>query len=136
LIEDELLEFRLWKTETNEEYYLDVSFDQSMPNPEVRFANNGLSSISGLKIYSTGFNQFNANAIRIFPNPTRDKVYIQLSNSAPSTISVFDITGQRLLFNNYLGNKIEIDLSTFESGIYLIEVKGENILKVDRLIKK
>jgi hypothetical protein len=133
--ENEPLEFRLWKAETGEEFLLDVTFDQSMPNPDVVFNTHGLSAISDLRVSSTRINNIDENTVRIFPNPTRDKVYIQLSKTGTATISVFDITGQQLLSNSFVGKETEIDLSSFESGIYLIEVKGENILKIDRLIK-
>ena len=74
--------------------------------------------------------------MKIFPNPNSDKVYIRLSQPGTATVSIFDMTGQQLLFEYFTGNKTELDLSTFESGIYLIKVKRENVLKIDRLIKK
>jgi hypothetical protein len=134
-LENEPLEFRLWKEDSNEEFLLDVTFDQSMPNPDLFFNMHGLSAISGLKVSSTGINSLDENIVRIFPNPTRDKVNILISEASAVTVTIYDMTGQLLLEDHFTGNKSEIDLSTFESGIYMIEVKGENILKIDRLIK-
>jgi len=135
-MENEPLRFKLWKKETDEEFLLDVTFDQNMPNPDPVFNDHGLSAITDMTISSNEVNNVGENVVSIFPNPTKGKVYIRLSQTDFVTISIFDITGQLILSESFTGTKSVIDLSSFETGIYFIKLKGKNTLKTARLIKR
>jgi hypothetical protein len=74
----------------------------------------------------------------VFPVPTKSKVHIQsLQNSTNFSIAVFDICWNEVKTTLVFSEKGEIDLSSFEAGIYFlkINVAGEKTTCV-RVIKE
>ena len=67
--------------------------------------------------------------VKVFPNPVlkSEKLTIQLKKSEHASLAIFDITG-KVVFNNTYKNtsKIELDVSTFNQGLYLLKINYEN----------
>lgn len=64
---------------------------------------------------------FEKNIIKLAPNPTKD--FISISGSKISTISVTDLTGKTIKSLSYFpSDKIEVDMTSLESGIYVIKI--------------
>lgn len=73
---------------------------------------------------STGHGTGDIN-FRIYPNPAKAEVSIDLTNEKISTISVYNILGNSV-FHSKLTNRIsKIDLSNLPSGIYMVERSEE-----------
>lgn len=63
------------------------------------------------------------NGISIYPNPTRDKLYINLEQNPNTRISLTDLSGRKMNFENSTeGNNIVLDLSHLPTGLYLINL--------------
>jgi hypothetical protein len=71
---------------------------------------------------------------RLYPNPTKNYVTISDNNNIES-VKIYSITGAMLYEKITKGNKIEIDMSIFEQGIYLIQVTTEAETKTYKLIR-
>lgn len=71
---------------------------------------------------------------RLYPNPTKNYVTISDNNNIES-VKIYSITGAMLYEKITKGNKIEIDMSIFEQGIYLIQVTTENETKTYKLVR-
>ncbi|MFN8297313.1 MAG: T9SS type A sorting domain-containing protein [Chitinophagales bacterium] len=68
-------------------------------------------------------------SIKAFPNPTADKIQIQLSkhHSENLKLSLYDIKGQ-LVWYGKLGNDVEmqnVDVSSLASGTYILQLTDE-----------
>ena len=53
-------------------------------------------------------------------------------------IEIYNIYGQvidNLTLSNTSLSKIEINLSDYSSGIYFVNIRGENIFKVQKILK-
>lgn len=77
----------------------------------------------------------------IFPNPTHDKAYINLSNSidAEHYIEVYDINGKlhdKQTVNNVKNTLFELNLADAPKGIYLVEVRNQFGISSKRLLKE
>ena len=59
----------------------------------------------------------------IYPNPTTGKAFIETTNGITPQVRVLDMQGN--LLQQMQSN--EIDLSGYNSGIYLVEVNGETV---------
>ncbi len=79
----------------------------------------------------------NGLVVKVLPNPTQSVIKVQVSSPSPKAdITLYNALGQALwrksgLFAN--GQTFEIDLSSYASGVYTIEVatsQGKNITKV------
>ena len=64
-------------------------------------------------------------AIKVFPNPTQDKLYVQfdgLQSTAQMNGILFDVHGQQL-WKGAIGSTQFIDLASFPSGLYMLEIR-------------
>jgi len=137
--ENEMLEFRLWKAETNKESILDVSFNQSMPNPEMAFRNNGISSIVRIANLATGINQLGSNLnVQIIPNPVKDEFVVTLNSEKfnEGTIIIYTIDGQKLRTQSISQNKTNFNISDLSPGIYILNIVIDGNVFNKRLVKQ
>ena len=61
--------------------------------------------------------------LRIFPNPTSDKITIAGETSNPFTVTILDQVGRRVLQAEYVGQAI-VDVASWDSGMYTVRVDG------------
>ncbi|MEZ4921544.1 MAG: T9SS type A sorting domain-containing protein [Crocinitomicaceae bacterium] len=82
----------------------------------------------------TGIDE-NEISLGVYPNPTMDVVTISGINSN-GVISVLDVQGNIILTNNVTTSEIlKIDLSEFESGMYILRFTTENNITETRIVK-
>jgi PKD repeat protein len=68
----------------------------------------------------------NSNAISIFPNPTSEKVYINMPISEKELlVEIFDVNGQ-LIMNKTINFNSYIEVSSLNNGLYTLTIKAEN----------
>jgi hypothetical protein len=80
---------------------------------------------------------FQSSLIKIFPNPTKDFVYIKLDeNIRVSSINISDILGNEIIsIKNISQNPLKINTSMLRQGIYLIRLLTlENMSITKRII--
>lgn len=70
--------------------------------------------------------------ITLYPNPTNGEIFIQTTEKV-NLIQISDMNGRLLLIAT---NADDLDLSTFENGIYLVQVETENGTFAERVIKR
>jgi len=61
----------------------------------------------------------------IYPNPTSGVVYIE-ANADIREIKVVDISGKQVLKMSPNSSRVEVDMSTFEYGIYIFHMVDQN----------
>ncbi|MDR0873775.1 MAG: leucine-rich repeat protein [Prevotellaceae bacterium] len=97
-------------------------------------ANSTVSVI--LKAKTSGIEEQQAKGITIFPNPTKDEIFIKSENEIEK-IEVVDITGRTVGANNYSPSQNgAINISALPAGVYLVKifVDGQSITK--KIIKE
>jgi hypothetical protein len=72
--------------------------------------------------------------VTLYPNPTRDRVNIEVQNSisGPAEISVFTMDGKLVLQRNYTDNRrISFSMKEHVSGMYFVKInlQGKDIVK-------
>ena len=65
--------------------------------------------------------QVNNSVFKIFSNPVKDFLNIEIQNSVISNLYIFDANGKLLLSNKYNKSNISINVSTLSSGIYQLK---------------
>ncbi|MEP1489458.1 MAG: carbohydrate-binding protein [Algibacter sp.] len=77
------------------------------------------------------------NDISIYPNPVSNNVTVLMPNSKFNEYTIFDISGRINRKGVITSNmqELNLDLSNFSKGIYLISLKGNQLTKTFKLVK-
>jgi hypothetical protein len=95
-------------------------------SPNVYFTTDCSTSIQGdYKENST---------INIYPNPSDGIINIDIENINNATIEIYDVNGS-MIFSKALHSESEkIDISGFAEGIYLVKVKQDNSVIIEKVV--
>lgn len=79
--------------------------------------------------------QHKINGLKWYPNPIKDKLVIQAKENIDE-IKVFDLSGK--LLNALLINKnfTEIDFSYLQKGMYILEIRSNDTINFEKIIKQ
>lgn len=75
------------------------------------------------------------SGIELYPNPASHTLLIRSQQGAVS-IRLMDLRGRELYRSSLMQPEHSVDVSGYQSGIYLIEVEGNGIRQVSRVIKQ
>ena len=73
--------------------------------------------------------------VNIYPNPVSDKLVIE-ANEAFSHVEVYNLTGAMMLGQECNSEKVEIEVSSLQSGIYFIKMMTDSAIETRRFIKE
>jgi len=79
-------------------------------------------------------NDFEAESFKVYPNPVKDVLNIQ-SNEAVSKVAVYNVLGQSVFLSTPKAVSPSVDMSSFKSGIYFVEVTIGNSTKTVKVVK-
>jgi hypothetical protein len=74
----------------------------------------------------------NENNVFIYPNPTSGKIRIECEEM--ERIELLDITGKLVFEVDDISNVLNIDISSFSKGIYIIRVRAKNGVTLERIV--
>ena len=96
--------------------------------------NCGVSDTLIQVIQVLGLVDLASQAVTVYPNPTTGVIFIQLLDKGlmGEKMSLFDIAGRKVMEKLITQENESIDLSSFKSGIYLLNILGEST----RIIKE
>lgn len=73
--------------------------------------------------------------ISIYPNPTEDVFFIKSSTGNMYSMTIIDMHGKTVIANTVSDSDM-IDISTLSSGVYIVELKSNDVIYRARMIKK
>lgn len=76
--------------------------------------------------------RYNLDKVTVFPNPVKD--ILAIKNSENIIIKIFSSTGS-LLKTSISKSNLEIDISSFKSGIYILEASNSSGKKRSKILK-
>ena len=76
--------------------------------------------------------------LKLYPNPVKDKLIIEMpdNNFGSKKIEIYSLTGCMIAKYQIESERIEIDLSSFDASIYILNIVGEKDSKAYRIIKQ
>jgi len=85
--------------------------------------------------WTVGIRQNSPSELRIFPNPVKDMLYIELPELLPGEIVVVvsDLNGKEISRTH--GNIKQLDLSTYQKGTYLFTIQSGDFEATKQIIK-
>ncbi len=64
--------------------------------------------------------------VSIYPNPVQDILSVEVTNSSLNQVEVYNLNGVLMMGRSLVGNKAEIDVQAWPTGMYLIRLMGNN----------
>ena len=81
-----------------------------------------------------GVNTQNPHQLKIYPNPSKDKVYIK-TNLTNYNVSIYNLIGKEVLKLQNQNRETLLDISSLNQGLYLIELEANTSIHTFKLIK-
>ena len=75
------------------------------------------------------------NGVSVYPNPSEGIITIANDNNDENTIVISNVAGQ-VVYNQSSSADTSIDLSSFGSGLYVVNVSNENGSLIERVVIK
>lgn len=93
--------------------------------------------LDSVKITTIDINELEAAGFSIYPNPAKEKIYIETQSTLADnlTVAILNSTGAVLFEKEYTGHNIEIDMSSLTKGSYLIQMISAKKSYFHKLIK-
>ena len=83
-----------------------------------------------------GINKHEAASIRVYPNPAKDHILVINDVIPNASIEVYNLSGVQLYSEFQQDTEVEIDLSRFPAGVYIIRVFNNQSSKVVKIVKE
>ncbi|MEQ8713714.1 MAG: MBG domain-containing protein [Cyclobacteriaceae bacterium] len=64
--------------------------------------------------------------VSLYPNPVQDILSVEVTNSSLNEVEVYSLNGVLMMGRPLVGNKAEIDVQAWPTGMYLIRLMGDN----------
>jgi len=75
------------------------------------------------------------SSVSIYPNPANDLLTIETANPETHTIEIHSLNGQLMYRTKGEGPTFQIDLSSFQKGLYFITVRSRDNVRTEKIIK-
>jgi len=87
---------------------------------------------------SLSVDEFNTNDYKIYPNPTSDLLFVKTSKSFGEVVmTLTDLNGRQIFSKKVnLFDVVELDINQLQSGLYILNIKGQDIDVNEKIIKK
>ena len=134
--EGEAVSFKLYRTATNEEFDVDVDYDQMLENTSGNYYQSTFAAVGNAWLKSSGIAAISNNSIQMYPNPAQNEVSISVQGNSTDLIKViiFDINGRSVLEQEFV-EQTTLNVSSIEGGVYFVKTfTNSDIIKVEKLI--
>jgi hypothetical protein len=84
---------------------------------------------------NTGINQFSKSDFSIYPNPVNEKININTTDNKIFSLTIFNSLGENIYSTKATSN-LQIETSSFSSGLYFIQINSSNSSITQKFIKQ
>lgn len=75
-------------------------------------------------------------AAKVYPNPAKNELFIEISDESVKTITVADITGKALIRSAANGTRTMLNIAELATGTYILQLSGDKGTAVTKFIKQ
>jgi len=94
-----------------------------------------ISDPKAITIMGVGIQQSKAGFIRLYPNPTNTLLTIETKYSDHYSIEITSLNGQEIYTAEMQGTSHQVDLSSFQKGIYFITIRSKEFVSTRKIVK-
>ncbi|MDD4148998.1 MAG: glycosyl hydrolase family 18 protein [Bacteroidales bacterium] len=85
-------------------------------------------------INPTNIEDFSEINFSLYPNPSSDKIFVRLKQGEITLIKIYDVSGQIIYQKKLQTNFTSIDISSFATGVYIIEISTKDKVMTGQVI--
>ena len=126
------------EVDTNEDWaFLNWTENGSVVSEEKSFTFTALENrhfVANLE-YTEGVGEQNGSQTLIYPNPVNDKLTVE-AEEAIGTVEIYNLMGAMVYSQKNCGNKVEINTTDLQSGIYFIRLTNDKVSETRRFVKE
>ncbi|RKR05672.1 putative delta-60 repeat protein/predicted secreted protein (Por secretion system target) [Flavobacterium sp. 90] len=75
------------------------------------------------------------NSFRLYPNPVKDFITIEMNSSDNAKLNVFNVTGQIILSKELKATATKLNISNLPTGVYMFQISNETGIVTKKVIK-
>jgi len=116
---------------------LDTVFVWELPFPPsgVFIDTTSSPNVEFMDCSSIGIEEFNKSGVSIYPNPTDGKLTIETNQPGYHSIEISSLNGQFIYSEELEDTAHQIDLSSFQKGVYFITIRSKDYVTTKKIIK-
>jgi hypothetical protein len=82
-----------------------------------------------------GLKNYKPSHVRLYPNPTNTLITVESVGSDLSSIEIVFLNGQLIFSEKLEGTSHQLDLSSFQKGIYFITIRSKQCVTTRKIVK-
>ncbi len=115
--------------------YSELSYFQEETAQSGFFPFLAMFDINGIPV-SVGSSNFKHNVIKIYPNPTNGSVIVDPNMNTAYRIEMYDVFGKKLYSRDNNRGSIQINMTQYSPGIYIVTIVSSGETYSAKLIKQ
>ncbi len=76
------------------------------------------------------------NAVAIYPNPTTKELNLSSNDNVIKSVAIYDILGKKIFYTEVDVHFLQVDVSEWQSAVYIVQVETEKGTVIERFVKK
>jgi N-acetylneuraminic acid mutarotase len=101
----------------------------------VEVDSTGSPNVVFIKCITGGIKEYRHLTFSIFPNPVNDQLTVESNIPGIHIIEITSLNGQLLFSRKTEGSSHQINLSSFEKGLYFITIRSRDYTRTEKFIK-
>ena len=93
-----------------------------------------MTQTATVNVGGVGINELSNENLSVYPNPVKNKLFVELANERVTEINVIDYAGRVVKTIN--GNVNTVNVSDLTRGIYILKIATENGVSTTRFVKQ
>jgi len=108
------------------------------PNPHIFTMSDSTESIVLMHFeFEVGVDELSSSSISIHPNPTSERITVSLEEGIATSVTIRNSLGQLLLSDKTPStNQVELDLSSYPTGIYFLQIEVDGQVITKKVVKE
>jgi len=96
-----------------------------------------ISTSAKMSVISVGLSENKNNQSTVYPNPFKGEITVDLKElTGPTTITVFDYSGRRLVETKISNATQKLDLGFLSNGVYILQFRDQEGVFTKRIVKQ
>ena len=95
----------------------------------------GCAASCELTVTTVGVQYSLTTHLSLFPNPTSDLLTIQTNDPGIHQLEITSLNGQSVYNGEMEGSSHQLDLSSFQKGVYIVTISSKDFVTTEKIIK-